>query len=127
MDVEAIPLDEVSMERLCKFPSPRITKSRIGTKSLCMDQMTLLEKIDKKRLKDNPTDDQDCYAHECAHCKTLLTSPGKRMGDYVLGQLLYQGRTTLCVHKDILTNGVILKDELQLPSAHKKNQNQRRT
>ena len=41
MDVEAIPLDEVSMERLRKLPSPRITKSRIGTKSLLLDQMTL--------------------------------------------------------------------------------------
>ena len=59
MNVEAILLDEASMERLCKLLSPRITKSRIGTKSSQMDQMTLLEKMDKKKLKDSPIDDQD--------------------------------------------------------------------
>ena len=59
MEVEAIPIYKVSMERLCKLLSPRITKSRIGTKSSQMDQMTLLEKMDKKKLKDSPIDDQD--------------------------------------------------------------------
>ena len=77
MDVKAIPLDEVSMERLRELPLPRITKCRSGTKSSHMDQMVLLEKMDKKRLKDNPTEDQDCNTQECAHCKKLLTFPWK--------------------------------------------------
>ena len=72
MEVEAIPLDEFSMETLRKLPSPRSTKSRSDNKSLCMDQMTLLQKMDKNRLKENPIDDQDFNAHECEHCKKLL-------------------------------------------------------
>ena len=80
MNIEAISLDEVSMERLHKLPSPRATKSRIGAKSSHMDQMTLLEKMNKKRLKDNPTDDQDYYTHGCAHCKNFLTFPWKANG-----------------------------------------------
>ena len=39
--------------------------------------MMILEKMDKKRLKDDPKDDQDCNTHECAHCKKLLTFPWK--------------------------------------------------
>ena len=39
--------------------------------------MTRLQKMDKKRLKENPTDDQDCNTHECEHCKELLTFPWK--------------------------------------------------
>ena len=77
IEVEAIPLDEFSMERLRKLPSPRNPKSRNGNESLCMDQMTLLQKMDKNRLKENHTGDQYCNAHECKHCKELLTYPCK--------------------------------------------------
>ena len=42
MLVEAILLDECSIERLRKLPSPWITESRSVNKSLCMDQMPLL-------------------------------------------------------------------------------------
>ena len=73
IEVEAIPLDEFSMERLGKLPSPRNPKSRNGIASLCMDQMILLQKIDKKRLEENPTDYQDCNTRERKHCKELLT------------------------------------------------------
>ena len=64
MEVEAIPLDEITMKRLRKLPIPRSTKSRSGSESSCVDQMMLLQKMDKHRLKDNPTDDQDCNTHE---------------------------------------------------------------
>ena len=42
-----------------------------------MDHMTLLQKIDKNRLKENYIGDQDCNAHECKYCKELLTFPCK--------------------------------------------------
>ena len=75
MEIETNMSDEVTLERLRKIPSPRVTKSRIGTKSLCMDQMILLEKNDIKRLKENQKGYQDCYAHQCVHFKKLLTFP----------------------------------------------------
>ena len=39
--------------------------------------MILLQTMDEKILKENPTDDQDCNTHECKHCKALLTFPWK--------------------------------------------------
>ena len=42
-----------------------------------MDQMILFKKIDRKRMEENPEDDDDCCAHECKHCKTLLSFPWK--------------------------------------------------
>ena len=63
IEVEVLPLDEVSMERLRKLPSPQNPKSRNGNESLCMHQMVLSQKIDKKRLKENHTDDQNYNAH----------------------------------------------------------------
>ena len=76
--IEKNMLDEFALGRLRKLPSPRVTKSIIGTNSMCLDQMMLLEKNDIKRLKDNPQDDQDCYARQHMHCSMLLTSPGKQ-------------------------------------------------
>ena len=34
--------------------------------------MTLLEKMDVHRLKENPESKDDCYAHEWKHCGSLL-------------------------------------------------------
>ena len=56
MEVEAIPLDEITMKIFRKFPIPLSTKSRSGSESSCVDKMMLLQKMDKHRLKDNPTD-----------------------------------------------------------------------
>ena len=71
---------EVALKRLRKLPSPRVTKSRILTKSTCMEQFLLLEKNNIKRLKDSPQDDLDCHAHQCAHCDKTLSFPWKTKG-----------------------------------------------
>ena len=57
--VESINLDEVLCARLVKFPSPKVSTSRTGIAHACMDQMILLKKMDRKRLKENPEDDND--------------------------------------------------------------------
>ena len=49
--VEAINTDEFSCERLAKLPSPRQSVSRNGVASLRVDQIILLKKMDRKRLK----------------------------------------------------------------------------
>ena len=66
--IEKNTLDEVTLKRLRKLPEPRVTKSRIGTKSMRMEQFMLLEKNCIERLKDSPQDDVDCCAHQCMHC-----------------------------------------------------------
>ena len=52
--------------------------------------------------------------------RNCLLSPGKLKKNYVLGQLLDQGRIALHVHKDILTSGAMPKDELRLTNAQMK-------
>ena len=52
--IEKNTLDEVTLKRLRKLPEPRVTKSRTGIKSTCMEQFMFLEKNDVKRPKDIP-------------------------------------------------------------------------
>ena len=49
--VEDINLDEVLCDRLVKFPSPKVSESRSCVVHTHMDQMILLKKMDRKRLK----------------------------------------------------------------------------
>ena len=56
---EAINLDEASCDKLVKFPSPKVSMSRTGIAPMHMDQMILLKKMYRKRLKENPADDND--------------------------------------------------------------------
>ena len=58
--VESINLDEALCDKLIKFPSPKVSASREGVKSTHIDQMILLKKMDRKRLKENPADDNNC-------------------------------------------------------------------
>ena len=78
--VEAINLDEALYDKLVKFTSPKVSVSRVVVKSLCMDQMILLKKMDRKRLKEKPADDNDCCTHQCKHWSTLLSFPWKVNG-----------------------------------------------
>ena len=39
--IEKNKLDEVALKRLRELPEPRVTKSRTGTKSVCMKQFAL--------------------------------------------------------------------------------------
>ena len=73
--VEAINLDEVLCARLLKFYSPEVHVSITVIASTCMDRIILLKKMGRKRLKENPTDDNDCYTHQCKHCNALLSFP----------------------------------------------------
>ena len=36
--------------------------------------------MDSKRIKENPTDDNDCYTQQCKHCNTLISFPWKANG-----------------------------------------------
>ena len=45
-----------------------------------MEQMELLGNMDPRRLKDNPTHNQECYTHECERCGKLITMPWKVRG-----------------------------------------------
>ena len=55
--VTSINLNEASCDELIKFPSTKVSASRTGIKSTHMDQMILLKKMDRNRLKEKPTDD----------------------------------------------------------------------
>ena len=68
-------LDEVTLKRLRKLPEPRVTKSRTRTKSMRMEQFTLLEKNGVKALKESPQDDKDCDARQRKHYNKCCAFP----------------------------------------------------
>ena len=76
-DNDPEPMDEMTMDKLRKLHEPRESRNRIGVASACMQQFALLSKIDPKRLKENPSNDFDCCAHECVHCNTCINIPWK--------------------------------------------------
>ena len=45
-------VDKVMNDQLLMLPSPRVSVSRLGVASMCMDQMDLLKKIDQKIQKE---------------------------------------------------------------------------
>ena len=75
--VASTNLDEASHDKLLNLPSPKVSTSRAGVKSACMEQMMLLMKIDPKRLKDEPVNKSDFCTHECKHYKKLMKFPSK--------------------------------------------------
>lgn len=70
--VESTNLDESLCDKLINFPSPKVSASRRGVKSMHMEQMVLLKKIDPKIFKDDPANKIHCCTHECNHCKILM-------------------------------------------------------
>ena len=77
-----VPLNtnEVLCNKLLNLPSPKVTASRTGLKSLCMEHVTLLKKMDPKIFKENPENNVDCFTQECKHYKLLLSLPCKTKG-----------------------------------------------
>ena len=71
------PMSEVIMNKLRKLNEPREPKSMHGMVTMCMQQFTLLQKMNVKRLVNEPEDDIECYAHECNHCKMHVSIPWK--------------------------------------------------
>ena len=88
LPVEDINTDQASCDRLVKLPSPKVSVSRTGATSACIDQMILLKNMDCKRLKENPADDNVFVAHQCKHCNTLLSFPWKDDRKQCLGLLI---------------------------------------
>ena len=70
-----INVNEVMNDQLLKLPPPRVSVSRTGIASTCMDQMILLKKMDRKRLKENLIDDKVFQTHQCEHCDALISFP----------------------------------------------------
>ena len=73
--------DESLCDKLLNLPSPKVSVSRAGIKSMHMEQTMLLKKMDPKRLKDEPGNNNDCYTHECKHCKKLMKFAWKEKGE----------------------------------------------
>ena len=53
---DPVPMSEVIMKKLRKLHEPRDPNSRHDDVSICMHQFTLLQKMDVKRLMDEPED-----------------------------------------------------------------------
>ena len=62
-------LDELLCDKLINLPPPKVSVLRSGIKSQHIENMTLLKKIDPKRLKANPENKSDCCTRECEHYK----------------------------------------------------------
>ena len=75
-----INIDEAINDQLLKLPSPRVSISRTSVVSTHMDQMNLLKKMNRKRLKENSIDDKDLWTHQCKQCDALLSFPSKANG-----------------------------------------------
>ena len=59
LEVEIVPtpvatLDEATRAKFVKLPNPKVTQTRTGMMSTCMEQMVLLDQIDPRRLKLKP-------------------------------------------------------------------------
>ena len=79
-EVETVPshvvaLDEETRAKLVKLPKTKVSQTRIGIISTCMEQMVLLDQIDPRRLKLKLENKADCCTHSCKHCSTLLKTP----------------------------------------------------
>ena len=79
-----INTDEAMNDQLLTLPLPRVSVSRSGATSMCMDQMNLLKKIDRKRLKENSVDDKDFWTYQCKHCDASLAFHWKAGGILML-------------------------------------------
>ena len=51
--------DEALSDKLLNFPSPKVSLSRTGVKSIRIEQMMLLKKMDPRRLKDEHASKND--------------------------------------------------------------------
>ena len=80
MDEEPETMDEETMNKLRKIHATRPSRVRHRIMSMHMQQFTLLDRMGPKRLIDNPSNENDCYTHECNHCKTCMSIPRKRQG-----------------------------------------------
>ena len=73
-------VDEALYDKLLNLHSPKVSVSRIGVKSMHIEQMVLFKKMDPRRLKDKPASKNDCYTHECKHCRKLMKLAWKVKG-----------------------------------------------
>ena len=62
------------------LPPPKVSISRAGVKSAHTEQMVLLEKMDSRRIKENPKHNKDFCTHEHKHCGMLITMGWKVNG-----------------------------------------------
>ena len=75
-------LDEASCQKLLGFSAPKVSLARTGIKSMHMEQMLLLGKMDARRLMENPEPKCNYCAHECDHCGILIKSSWKVKGSH---------------------------------------------
>ena len=73
-------LNEELCNKLLDFPPPKFSLPRSGVKSLRMELMVFLGKIDPRRLKDKLKHEHDCCTHEFEHCGKLIKLPLKVRG-----------------------------------------------
>ena len=75
MDEEPETMDEETMNKLRKLHVPRPSRVRHHTMHVRVQQFTLLDRMDLKRLIDNPSNENSYYTHECNRCKTCMSIP----------------------------------------------------
>ena len=74
-DAESLNADDHS--KLLKLPFPKIAMTRKRIISTFMEQMTLLDQIYTRSLKEYPENKEDCCTHVCKHFNSLMRIPYK--------------------------------------------------
>ena len=69
--VTPVNMHEVMCNKLLNLSSPKVALSRTGIKSMCMEQMLLLGKMDPLRSKELQKRN-DFHMHECKNCGMLM-------------------------------------------------------
>ena len=66
-------LYSVTRQKLLESPNPNFFEARASTKLIHMEQMIILEKMDRYRLKEKLESKDNCHANECKHCGSSIT------------------------------------------------------
>ncbi len=80
--VAAASLDSVLCQNFLDLPLPKESLASTGFKSIRMEQMLLLVKMDVHKLMKKPENKYDYHVHECEYCEMLINLPWKLKGSY---------------------------------------------
>ena len=78
--MHVVTLDSVNFQKLIDLPNLKASLSRNDFKSTRMEEMSLLGKMDARRLMPKTENNNGCCTHECKHCGFLLKFTWKLKG-----------------------------------------------
>ena len=75
-------IDEALHQKILGLPAPKVSLASTSVKSIRMEQMLLLGKMDARRLMEKPGCTNHCHSYECNNYRMLIKLPWKIKGSY---------------------------------------------